>query len=146
MPSRFLLAFQLMLTVPVFGQMQRNDDIFPRAGNYERRGWTVSPMLTYTLPAFKQYSERLFLGNDSVYDISFQGKGRVSFGIEIGRFQAIDASRIISFVDLNIGAKILRGVEETEAVLAERGAIRTNTLRQQSVFDRSISNLPSRKM
>ncbi len=140
---RKILILLVLVGMPMLvdAQMRKKEDIFPRAGNYERRGWTVAPMATYMLPGFKEVRQRLFIGNDSVYNVNYDPRGRVSVGIEVGRFQAVDASRLISFVDLNIGAKILRGIEDTEAVLDERGAIRSRTVRGQGIFDQHMLTL-----
>ncbi len=113
----FILSFCLPLLATA--QMQRGSDIFPNYGNYERKGWLVNPALTYTLKPFKDSQQRIFAASDSVYDVSFNAKGKLGVGLEIGRFYAIDNSRLISYVDFSLGIKILRGAESFEAVLDE---------------------------
>jgi hypothetical protein len=96
---------------------RKHRDVFPTYGNYERKGWIFSPMLTYTLPPLKQASQRLFVGSDEVYDVSYKAAGRFGIGIEAGRFFLIETSPAIHSVEFNLGIKTLRGVERFEAVL-----------------------------
>lgn len=114
---KILLIVALCLPLLSMGQYQRSNDIFPNFGNYERKGWLVNPAITYTLKPFKNNQQRLFLGSDSVYDILYHAKGKLGVGLEIGRFYAIDNSRIISYVDFSLGIKILRGAEKYDATL-----------------------------
>jgi|SRR5690606_32268190 len=114
---KVLLIVALCLPLLSVAQYQRSNDIFPNFGNYERKGWLVNPALTYTLKPFKSNQLRLFTGSDSVYDVMINAKGKLGVGLEIGRFYAIDNSRIISYVDFSMGIKILRGAEKYDATL-----------------------------
>lgn len=98
---------------------RQHPDIFPTHGNYERRGWIISPAVTYMLPQLKAPSQRLFLPGGTAYDVAYSPAGRVGVGLEIGRFHLIESSRLISHVQLNLGLKVLRGVERFTATLDE---------------------------
>jgi hypothetical protein len=73
-------------------------------------------MATYMAGSIKENPARLWAGSDSVYDVLFDSESRFGFGIELGRFHAIDNSPLISFVDFSIGWKVLDGGETFEAV------------------------------
>lgn len=98
-------------------QYQKQEDIFPRFGEYEKKGWIFKPSVTQTLGEFKEPTDRLFVASDSVFDIDYNTKGKTAIGLEIGRFYAIENSRLISFVDFSLGVKLLQGAEEFEATL-----------------------------
>lgn len=116
-----LLVFVSFLSVDCFGQYshRQHQDVFPTYGNYQRRGWVVSPALTYMLPQLKKPSQRVFLPGGTAYDVDYNPAGRVGIGLEIGRFHLMDNSRLISHIQLNLGMKILRGVERFDAILDE---------------------------
>ena len=113
---KYISILLVMLPLIAFGQRQHSNDIFPKFGDYERKGWIVSPMGTFTIGSLKENSTRLWAGSDSVYDVSFDQQNRFGFGIEVGRFYAIDNSPLISFVDFTIGWKVLDGGETFEAI------------------------------
>lgn len=96
---------------------RKNKDVFPTQGNLERRGWIFSPAFTFMAPPLKQGNQRMFLGNDTVYDIAYNAGSKMGIGFEVGRFYTIDASRLISYVDVSLGYKSLRGTEKFEATL-----------------------------
>ncbi len=117
---KFVASFALLLVLSLGAQaqMQKNrGDIFPHYGNYEKKGWIVQPGFSYMLRPLKQTQSRLWVASDSVYDVSFNAKGRIGPVLEIGRFYAIETSKIISYVDFSVGGKMLRGQETFEAVL-----------------------------
>jgi len=112
----FILIPFLMSTVAL-AQYQKQEDIFPSFGEYEKKGWIIKPSVTQTVGGFKDPVDRLWVGSDSVFDINYNTKGKTALGLEIGRFYAIENSRLISFVDFSAGVKLLQGAEEFEAVL-----------------------------
>ncbi|MCZ4408553.1 hypothetical protein O3Q51_07025 [Cryomorphaceae bacterium 1068] len=114
-----LLVFASFLSVDGFGQYshRQHQDVFPTHGNFQRKGWIVSPAITYMLPQLKNPSQRVFLPGGTAYDVAYNPAGRIGLGLEIGRFHVIDNSRLISHVQLNVGLKMLRGVERFEATL-----------------------------
>ena len=116
---RLLVTLLILLPVMVFSQqhLRKNRDVFPTQGNLERKGWIFSPAITYMAPPLKQANQRLSLGSDTIYDIAYRAAGKIGIGIEVGRFYAIDASRLISYVDFAVGYKSLRGTETFRAVL-----------------------------
>jgi hypothetical protein len=112
-----IIALCMPLLLAAQNRSRLNRDVFPAFGNFERRGWLISPALTYTLPPFGNTEQRLFLGDGDVYDVSYNGKGKMGVGLEVGRYHVIDASRLISYVDVSVGIKSLRGAETFEATL-----------------------------
>lgn len=110
----------ICLLVPGLLQAQRPQqrkfkDPFPTFGEFERKGWIISPMLTFTMSPGKQASERLFASGTEVYDVEYQAVGRMGIGIEVGRFHLIDSSPFLHSVEFSGGIKRLRGVERFEA-------------------------------
>jgi len=136
---KLIIGLALCLPLLVMGQNQRTNDIFPKFGNYERKGWVISPSLTYTLRPFKQAQERIFMGSDSIYDVQYNAKGKMGVGIELGRFYAIDRSRLISYIDFSIGLKMLRGVESFEATLDDPDRLNPYILRGEGTFSQSYA-------
>ncbi len=136
---KILFILSLSLPLLAFGQYQRNSDIFPTFGNYERKGWLVNPALTYTLKPFKENQQRIFVGSDSVYDVLINAKGKPGVGLEIGRFYAIENSRIISYVDFSLGIKILRGAEEFEATLDDPDRLDPYTVSGSGTFSQNYA-------
>ncbi len=116
---RLIVTLLLLLPAMAFSQqhLRKNRDVFPTQGNLERKGWIFSPALTFMAPPYKQASERLSLGTDTIYDINYRAAGKIGIGIEVGRFHEIDASRLITFVDFAVGFKALRGTETFRAML-----------------------------
>lgn len=113
-----LTFFFLVLTVSVMGQMQRNkNELFPRYGNYQSKGWIVNPGFTYMMPPVKEAQDRLWVGSDSVYDVLYDAKGRFGLNLEFGRFMAVERIRVISYIDFTIGGRIFRGEENYVATL-----------------------------
>lgn len=116
------IAFILCLMLPLAAfsqshQSRKHRDVFPTFGNFERKGWIVAPMITFTAPSLKPGKQRIFAEGDQVYDVEYRGAGRPGIGIEIGRFHLIEQSRLIHSVEFSMGAKRLRGVERFDAVL-----------------------------
>ncbi len=132
-----LIVITVLLPFFANAQSQRQDDIFPGFGNFERRGWLISPSVNYTLHPFKNSSQRLFINGDSVYDIAYNAVGKIGLGFEIGRFQAIDNSRLISYIDFSIGLKVLNGAESFEAVRDVSDGASPNTLLGEGKFSHS---------
>jgi hypothetical protein len=116
-----ILVFASFLSAEGFGQYSHREhtDVFPTHGNFQRRGWIVSPAVTYMMPQLKKPSQRVFFPGGAAYDVAYNPAGRLGLGLEIGRFHVIENSRLISHVQLNVGLKILRGVERFEATLDE---------------------------
>jgi hypothetical protein len=116
-----ILVFTTFLSVDGFCQNThlQYHGVFPAHGNFERRGWIVSPMVTYMLPHLKKSSQRISLPGGTAYDVAYNPSGRLGLGMEIGRFHVIDNSRLISHVQLNVGIKVLHGIERFEATLDE---------------------------
>lgn len=116
-----ILVFTSFFGVESFGQYshRQHQDVFPTFGNFQRRGWIVGPSVTYMLPQLKKPSQRVFLPGGVAYDLEYHPAGRVGVGLQIGRFHLIDNSRLISHVQLNVGIKMLRGIERFDATLDE---------------------------
>lgn len=131
------LIFTFFIPLFCFGQYQPSTDIFPSFGNYERKGWLVNPELTYMMRPLKNTESRVFLGSDTIYDIDYRASGKLGVGLEIGRFYAIENSRLISYVDFSIGAKILRGVERYEATLDDPDRQNVYTRQGEGTFSQS---------
>lgn len=136
---KILLFICLSLPILSAAQFQPSHDIFPNFGNYERKGWLINPSLTYTLKPIKSNQLRLFTGSDTVYDVMFDTKGKLGVGLEIGRFYAIDNSRIISYVDFSLGIKILRGAEKFEAVLDDPDRLDPYIVSGEGVFSQNYA-------
>lgn len=113
----FCFLFCLFSLNISFGQYQKKEDIFPKYGEYEKKGWIFKPTITQTISTFKEPEDRLWAGSDSVFNTTYNTKGKTAVGFEFGRFYAIENSRLVSFVDLSMGVKLLQGAEEFEAVL-----------------------------
>lgn len=130
-----------LLSIPFIGfsQQQRNNDIFPSFGNYERKGWIISPMVTQTLGPIKDQKQRLFLNGDSIYDIDYNAKGKTAFGIEVGRFYAVDQSWLISFIDFTVGVKMLRGAEKFTSTLDDPDRTSPYTLSGEGIFSHTYA-------
>jgi hypothetical protein len=110
----------ILMTVSILSnaQFQRDrSNIFPKYGNYQNKGWVFSPGMTYMMPTFKNPDKTLWVASDSSYNIDYSGKGNMGVMLEIGRFISIENSRIISYIDFSVGAKMLRGKESFEATL-----------------------------
>ncbi|HKK39759.1 MAG TPA: hypothetical protein VJ949_10105 [Cryomorphaceae bacterium] len=136
------LVFASLLTFQSFGQHHRGyNDVFPSYGNFERRGWIFSPALTYMLPQLKAPSQRVFFPGGAAYDIDYNPAGKVGVGMEIGRFHVVDNSRLISHVQLNMGIKVLRGVERFEANLATETSSRPSALQNEGAFSHSYATM-----
>jgi len=116
MRELFILIFIFTYSAS-FAQYQKQNDIFPKFGEYEKKGWIIKPSVTQTLGEFRDPVDRLWVASDSVFDITYNSKGKTAIGLEIGRFYAIENSRLISFVDFSAGVKLLQGAEEFDAVL-----------------------------
>lgn len=101
------------------GQNQHSNNIFPRHGNFEKKGWVINPSLNYMMPPIKTVQKVSYMGNDTIYDLVFDTKGKLGVGIEFGRFKAIETSHIISYIDFAVGLKILRGAESFNATLRD---------------------------
>jgi hypothetical protein len=137
-----ILVFTGLLSIQSFGQHHRGyNDVFPSFGNFERRGWIVSPALTYMLPQLKAPSERVFFPGGAAYDIDYNPAGRVGVGLEVGRFHVIDNSNLISHVQLNVGIKVLRGVERFEATLANETGLLPGVVRNEGAFSHSYATM-----
>lgn len=131
-----LLAFQSV------GQHHRGyNDVFPSYGNFERRGWIISPAFTYMLPQLKAPSQRVFFPGGAAYDIDYSPAGKVGVGLEIGRFHVIDNSQLISHVQLNVGLKVLRGVERFEATLAREVGSLPSTIQNEGAYSHSYATM-----
>lgn len=119
--SKFLATLLICMPLLLVAQnrSRMNRDVFPAYGNFERKGWLISPSINFMLPPVKQASQRMFPGDGNVYDVAYKGSGKLGIGIEIGRFHVIDASRLISYVEVSAGLKSLRGVETFDAVLED---------------------------
>ncbi len=132
--KRALLVCLLSIPFIGFSQQQRNNDIFPKFGNYERKGWIISPMITQTIGPIKDQKQRLFLTGDSVYDIDYNAKGKTAFGIEVGRFYSVDNSWLISYLDFTVGVKMLQGAEKFTAILDDPDRVSPYTLSGDGIF------------
>lgn len=110
-------------------------DVFPTHGNFQRKGWIISPMFTYTLQPLKQANQRLFTQGDQIYDVDYKASGRIGIGIEAGRFYLIETSRVLHSVEFNIGVKTLRGVERFEATLDDSNRVDPFILRGDGDFN-----------
>ena len=139
----------------VLGQSQRSSDIFPKFGNFERKGWIVNPSLTYMMKPLKQPQQRMFMGSDTIYDVLYNPRGKVGVGIELGRFYAMDYAKLISYIDFSFGLKILRGVESFDATLDDPDRLSPYVLKGEGTFSHSYAtasvnathaNLISRKV
>ncbi|MCA1763527.1 MAG: hypothetical protein ABR574_10385 [Cryomorphaceae bacterium] len=124
----------LSLPIIAFCQQQKKNDIFPRFGNYERKGWIISPMLTQTSGPIKDQKQRLFLTGDSIFDVDYDARGKTAFGIEVGRFYAIDNSWLISYLDFSLGVKMLQGAEKFSATLDDPDRSTPYNLQGEGVF------------
>lgn len=131
-----LLILCFSLTVSAWAQSsgRKHRDIFPSFGEYQRRGWVISPLLTYAPPAMKSSPQRVFPGNDEVYDIRFNPAGRVGIGLEVGRFNMTDNLRHIHSVEFGIGVKTFRAVERFEAMLDDPNRVNPFVLRGDGDF------------
>lgn len=136
---KLLLGLAICLPLLVLGQKQRSNDIFPKFGNYERKGWIINPSITYMMKPFKHTQQRMFMGNDSVYDVLYNPKGKMGVGIEMGRFYSINNSRIITYIDFSLGLKMLRGVETFDATLSHPDRSNPYVLRGQGTFSQSYA-------
>lgn len=134
---KLILISTFLFPLFCFGQAQQRADIFPKFGNYERKGWLVNPALTYLLRPMKNSQDRIWLGSDTVYDIAYQANGRIGVGLEIARFYAIDNSPLISYVDFSMGLKILRGVEKYTATLDDPDRLTPYTRKGDGTFSHS---------
>ena len=147
-PVRIMLRpFIVLLFVVLFcfdsvGQHHRGyNDVFPSYGNFERRGWIFSPALTYMFPQLKSPAQRVYFPGGESYDIDYNPAGRVGVGLEIGRFQLVDNSNLISHVQLNMGIKMLRGIERFEATLATENSARADVIKNEGVFSHSYATM-----
>jgi hypothetical protein len=141
--SKFLATLLICMPLLLVAQnrSRMNRDVFPAYGNYERRGWLISPSLTYMAPPFKQSTERIFPGGGDVYDITYQGRGKLGLGFEVGRFHVIDASKLISYVDMHVGIKSFRGVETFEATLYDPTIETPNVLAGEGTYSLQYATL-----
>jgi len=142
--SRFFVTmlFASLLCFQSFGQHHRGyNDVFPSFGNFERRGWIVSPALTYMLPQIKAPSQRVYFPGGAAYDIEYSPSGRVGVGLEVGRFHVIDNSRLLSHVQLNMGIKVLRGIERFDATLANETGLLPDVLQNEGAFSHSYATM-----
>ncbi|MCH2215245.1 MAG: hypothetical protein MK086_08760 [Flavobacteriales bacterium] len=112
----FFVFSGLSLTI-LAQHSRRHQDVFPKFGNFQRRGWVVGPSVTYMMPPIKNPTQRVYLPGGTAYDIKYNPLGRVGYGLELGRFHVMDRSRLISHIELNAGFKMLRGQERFEASL-----------------------------
>lgn len=135
---RAVIALLLILnSMPAWSQSNANRkhrDVFPSHGDFQRQGWIISPMLTYTLGPVKEASQRLFAPNDQVFDIDYRASGRMGVGIEVGRFYLIDASPVIHSVELSLGLKTFRGIERFDATLDDSNRTTPYILRGDGDF------------
>lgn len=134
---KLLIALLLSVPIVVLAQNQRSSNIFPRYGNYQNKGWIIHPSLTYMMPPVKAVQKQAYMGNDTVYDLLFDTKGKVGVGIEIGRFKAVEASRIISYIDFSAGLKMLRGAESFVGTLRDDHRQTPYTKKGGGVFSHS---------
>jgi hypothetical protein len=109
-------------------------DVFPPFGNYERKGWIISPALTYTLRPLKNNQEILEVNDSQRYDIAYRAAGKMGLGMEVGRFYVMDNSPLISYVDISLGIKSFRGVERFEATLDDPTRVNPIVLRGDGNF------------
>lgn len=137
---RFLIVFiPFLISTVAQAQYQKQEDIFPRFGEYEKKGWIFKPSVTQTVGGFKNPVDRLWVASDSVYDINYNTKGKTALGLEVGRFYAIENSRLISFVDFSLGVKLLQGAEEFEATLDDPDRITPYTLSGGGIFQHTYA-------
>lgn len=134
-----LFAFILILSFPAaaFSQMpqsRKHRDVFPTFGDYERKGWVISPMLTFTAPHVKPTVQRIFAPDDRIYDVEYRGAGRFGVGIEVGRFYLTERLRNLHSVEFALGIKSLRGVERFDAVLDDSNRTTPYVLRGDGDF------------
>lgn len=118
--SKSIWLVVIMLTFSMFCKAQFQQDrsnIFPKYGNYKNKGWVFNPGMTYMMPTFKNPDQTLWVASDSSYNVDYSGTGNVGVMLEIGRFISIENSRIISYIDFAVGAKMLNGKESFEATL-----------------------------
>lgn len=134
---KLLIGLAICLPLLVVGQSQRSNDIFPKFGNYERKGWVISPSLTYMMRPFKQAQQRMYMGSDTVYDALYNARGKMGVGLELGRFYSIDNSRLITYIDFSLGLKMLRGVESFDATLDDPDRQKPYILKGEGTFSQS---------
>jgi hypothetical protein len=138
-----VFLFAILLCSESFGQYHHRgyNDVFPSYGNFERRGWIFSPALTYMMPQLKDPSERVYFRGGEAYDIAYNPSGRMGVGLEVGRFHLIDNSNLISHLQLNMGLKVLRGVERFEASLVTENSSRADILKNEGAFSHSYATM-----
>lgn len=134
---KLILISTFLIPLICHGQTSQKGDIFPKFGNFERKGWIVNPALTYMMKPIKNAQDRIWLGSDTVYDVAYQAQGKVGVGLEIARFYAIDNSPVISYVDFAMGLKILRGVERFTATLDDPDRLNPYTRKGDGTFSHS---------
>lgn len=134
-PIIYLLLF--LLPASAFSQMPQNRkhrDVFPTFGNYDRKGWIIAPMITFTGAQLKPATQRLFTPDDRIYDVEYRGAGRPAVGIEVGRFYLTEHFRNLHSVEFSLGMKSLRGVERFDAVLDDPNRLTPFVLRGDGDF------------
>ncbi len=137
----FLIASLSVLSSYSQYSHRQYQDVFPTYGDFHRRGWIAAPSFNYTLPNFKTASERLWLEGGSVYDVNYDPAGKLGIGFEFGRFHLIERSRLISYVQLTMGIKMLNGIERYEAVLDDPGAPAPQTIEGQGTFNHTYATM-----
>ncbi len=133
-----IIIFIQSVTVAQSMYRKKNRDIFPTYGNYERKGWIISPMFTYTFRPIKNATEQLPVNDAQYYDMEYNAVGRIGLGIEAGRFYVLDNSPLISYIDFTLGFKNLRGVERFTANLVDSNVPTSTVVSGDGVFGQNF--------
>jgi hypothetical protein len=140
----FLALMLILLQSATMAQSmhrKKNRDVFPTYGNYDRKGWIISPLFTYTLRPFRNATEQLPINDAQYYDVEYSAVGRIGLGIEGGRFYVLDSSPIINYFDFTLGFKNLRGVERFTATVVDSNGASSNVVSGDGVFGQNFITL-----
>lgn len=128
-----LRCLTLLFCISLFGSLSAQSGRQHRAlynldgGNYQNKGWFVSPGITYMFPSSNGRDDIRLRAEtegplDTIYVGEFTDNGRVGFYLEVGRHHFTDAIYGLDYIDYGIGFKQLRGRERfTGRMLGDNG-------------------------
>lgn len=102
--STNLTLLLILISTSLTAQFAR--EIFPFSREYFKGGLYVTPLATYS---FGNKVEETFTTGDTVYNYEVAGKGKLSYGVEIGWYQTVNKFYVIDYIEAGLGYRRFKG-------------------------------------
>ena len=104
----------LISAFPVFSQytyQRKKPPLVVMDGHYKMGGWHFAPGMSYTFSRFKNSTETLYQGNDTLYEGMFDPGGRPGLYFEVGRYRLFKYGTLFNYMDYGLAFKQVGGKE-----------------------------------